>query len=223
VLAGWPKGQAGGEAVQPQQVFVDSGYMPQVVYAFCRETGPRFRPSIGRGAGQQHRQWYNRPTQTGSIVQCLGEGYHAAWLPAEQLHLVEADADHWKTWVHQRLVTPVGSPGAMTLFHATAQEHLALARHLTAEVKTEEFVAGKGVVVRWERLRRQNHWLDALYNACVAAHGCGVRLVAEQRPAPQQQQQQPTVSGRTPYGFGDGRPWVDRDAWRERMGVPRKW
>jgi hypothetical protein len=69
----------------------------------------------------------------------------------------------------------------MTLFEAPPQQHLALAKHLTAEVKTEEFVAGKGVVVKWERLRRQNHWFDALYNACAAGHYCGVRLVAEKR------------------------------------------
>ena len=48
----------------------------------------------------------------------------------------------------------------MTLFHASPQEHLALAKLLTAEVKTEEFAAGKGVVVKWERLRRQNHLLN---------------------------------------------------------------
>jgi len=41
--------------------------------------------------------------------------------------------------------------------------------------------------VKRERIRKQNHWLDALYNACVAGHGCGVRLVDEkipERPAP---------------------------------------
>jgi hypothetical protein len=108
---------------------------------------------------------------------------HANWIPAAGLHLVEVDADHWKTWAHQRLVTPLGKPGAMTLFRARPQEHLALAKHLTAEAKTEEFVAGKGVVMKWERVRRQNHWLDALYNACAAGHGCGVRLVDEQPPA----------------------------------------
>src|SRR5205823_349351 len=90
-------------------------------------------------------------------------GYHASWLPAEQLHLIEVNADHWKSWVHQRLATPLGKPGAMTLFHAGLQEHLALAKHLTAEAKVEEFIAGKGMVERWERVRRQNHWLDALY------------------------------------------------------------
>jgi hypothetical protein len=35
------------------------------------------------------------------------------------------------------------------------------------------------VVVRWERLRRQNHWLDGLYKACAAGHVAGVRLVDE--------------------------------------------
>jgi hypothetical protein len=58
--------------------------------------------------------------------------------------------------VHQRLSTPITSAGAMTLFQASPQEHLALAKHLTAEVKTEEFVAGKGVIVKWERIRKQN-------------------------------------------------------------------
>jgi hypothetical protein len=117
-------------------------------------------------------------------VKMIGEGYHLNWLPAEQLHLVEVDADHWKTWVHQRLVTPLDKPGAMTLFRAQPQEHLSLAKHLTAETKTEEFIAGKGVVVRWERIRRQNHWFDALYNACAAGHGCGARLVDELKPEP---------------------------------------
>ena len=57
--------------------------------------------------------------------------------------------------------------------------HLALAKHLTSEVKTEEFMAGRGVVTKWERRRKQNHWFDALYNACAAGHLCGVRLVEE--------------------------------------------
>jgi hypothetical protein len=78
------------------------------------------------------------------------------------------------------LTTPLDKVGAMTLFKAQLIEHLSLAKHLTAETKTEEFVAGKGVVVKWERIRRANHWFDALYNACVAGHACGVRLVDEQ-------------------------------------------
>jgi hypothetical protein len=118
------------------------------------------------------------------VVKSIGEGWHANWLPAERLLLIETDADYWKTWTHARLTTPPGKAGALTLFKAQPVEHLSLAKHLTAETKTEEFIAGKGVVVKWERIRRQNHWFDALYNACVAAHAMGVRLVQEQRPEP---------------------------------------
>ena len=67
----------------------------------------------------------------------------------------------------------------MTFYHGGPQEHLSMAKHLTAETKTEQFVARKGVVAKWERLRRQNHWLDAVYNACAAGHLAGVRLVDE--------------------------------------------
>lgn len=35
--------------------------------------------------------------------------------------------------------------------------------------------------MKWERLRRQNHWFDALYNACSAGHYGGVRLVEGKR------------------------------------------
>ena len=105
---------------------------------------------------------------------------HVVFCPVVHSHpLAEVDADHWKTFAHQRLGTPLDQPGALTLFHAPPVEHLALAKHLTAERTTEEFVAGKGVVTKWERVRRANHWFDALYNACAAGHFCGVRLIGE--------------------------------------------
>lgn len=214
ILGGWPVGVPNGQKRVPDQGWVDAGYMTPVVYSFCREAGTRFKPVVGRGASQHHRQWYNRPTQTGSIVKLIGEGYHANWLPAEQLHLFEADADYWKSWVHQRLSTPLGSIGAMTLFKPSqAHEHLSLAKHLTAEVQTEEFVAQRGVIVKWERLRRQNHWFDALYNCCAAAVHCGVTLVREIQPPPRREPQPPRGITRP-----DGRPFLDHDAIREHWG-----
>ncbi len=180
VNEGWPVGNADGELMIPGYAWIDAGYMTPVVYSFCNDSDERYLPAIGRGAAQQRHQWYNRPTSTGAIVKHVGEGFHINMLPAERLYLVEIDADHWKTWVHLRLSTPLDKAGAMTLFQASPQEHLALAKHLTAETKTEQFVTGRRVVVKWERLRRQNHWFDALYNACAAGHLNGVRLIAEQ-------------------------------------------
>ncbi|MEZ6152363.1 MAG: terminase gpA endonuclease subunit [Pirellulaceae bacterium] len=211
VLEGWPIGVVGGETLKPQLTFVDAGYMTDVVYAFCRESGNRFLPSVGRGASQQHQQWYDRPTQTGSIVKHLGEGFHINWLPNANVHLAEVNADHWKTWVHQRLSTPASRPGAITFFQASPTEHLSFAKHLTAEVKTEEFISGKGMVTKWDRKRKQNHWFDALYNACAAGHYCGVRLVDEVK----QDVPQPAKRSAPPRLRPDGSPWIDHDRWRQ--------
>ena len=46
--------------------------------------------------------------------------------------------------------------------------------------------------MKWER-RRQNHWFDALYNACAAGHYCGVRIGEE--PVVVRRQAEPQVVG----------------------------
>jgi hypothetical protein len=99
----------------------------------------------------------------------------------------------------------MGAAGVMTMFTASPQEHLALAKHLMAEAKTEEFVIGRGVVVKWERLRRHNHWLDALYNACAAGHLCGARLVEAQGPTPLPQPPAKGTSGEAGIRGMEGR------------------
>jgi len=115
--------------------------------------------------------------------------------------------------VKQNLQQTLGALGRMTPAQLRAQDHLSLAKHLTAEVKTEEFVAGKGTVVKWERLRRQNHWFDALYNACAAAHSCGVKLVEENLPPPKPrwQPRPEEIAQDTPYHWYRER---ERNRWR---------
>jgi len=53
----------------------------------------------------------------------------------------------------------------MTLFQAPRELHVALAKHPTAESKAKS-LARKGVVMKWNCLRRQNRFFDALYDAC---------------------------------------------------------
>ena len=36
-------------------------------------------------------------------------------------------------------------------------------------------------MTRWERVRLQNHWFDALYNGAAYAHSAGVRLIHENK------------------------------------------
>ncbi len=90
--AGWPLGEAGGELRQVDFAMVDAGYQTDVVYAFTRESGKHFVPSVGRGASQQHQQYTSRITTTGSTTVHVGDSYHINWLPAAQAHLLELNS-----------------------------------------------------------------------------------------------------------------------------------
>ena len=168
---GWPT--TGGN-IKPAISFVDAGWNQPIVLRFCSES-PSYFPSKGRGIGQIKQKGTGR--ETGSKVVGVGDGYEIVQLPGQTVPFVEVDVDKWKSWVHARIQTPIGKPGALTIFAASANDHLAFAKHLTAERKVEEFVAGKGLVTRWEAMNRNNHWLDALMNACAAGHAAGERLI----------------------------------------------
>jgi phage terminase large subunit GpA-like protein len=200
---GWASSE--GEWI-PEQVWIDAGWKNKAVYPFCREAGQRYLPYIGRGVGQQYEEQYNRPKKTGALVVYIGQDYHIVRVPDQGSYLVEIDADAWKGEVHDRLATSMDQAGAMTLYHALPREHMSLAKHLTAEKAVEEFIQGRGMVRRWERIRRNNHWFDAAYAATCAAHFCGVRLIAVPKappPAPAAESSSLT----TP----DGRPFLITD------------
>lgn len=190
----------------PDAVWLDAGWMGQVVYGFCRESGPRYLATLGRGASQ-HAGVYVKPKRTGKLVQEIGEDYHVEWVERDQCHVVIVNSDAWKSFAHRRLVTPVGKPGAMTLFDDQGDKntHTSFAKHMTAERQVEEFVVGKGRVTKWVTESRSNHWFDALYLACAAAHFCGWSLIEESAPAT-------PVAARAMVGptftTPDGRPFV---------------
>lgn len=90
VQTGWLK-LGTDKSLIPDQVWIDAGYKTEVVYAFIRESGNRFRPAVGRGAAQQHKQTYHGPTQNTNTVHDIGQGYHLALQQAAGVLLVEAD------------------------------------------------------------------------------------------------------------------------------------
>ena len=74
-------------------------------------------------------------------------------------------------------------PGAKALCQAQPKEYLSFARHLTAELKTEEFISGKGLVTKRERLRRSSRSFTALCKVHADGRTCGVRLL-DTEPSP---------------------------------------
>ncbi len=181
---GWKYRERDGDC-RPIVHIIDSGYQPAPVYACVREFGqPDWFPAKGYGQTQEKMKNYTaRHNTSGKQVILAGDEYHVSQLDNDAVGLLHFNSDHWKSFVHDRLRQSREEPGAMTLFEAmSSTQHWALAKHLTAEKKTSEFVQGKGDVVKWVKTNRNNHWLDAMAMAAVGGHTAGVRLVKNIQP-----------------------------------------
>lgn len=194
ILQGW---QLKNGLVQPTFVFIDAGYLPGIVQQFCKESGENF--FAVKGFGVLQRRMGDSKRDAGSKVIHVGEKYVVVRQANGDL-LVEANVDHWKSFLHTRLKTPLGQPGALTLFDpkvilnqsntksvvnsaaralASNVEHLTFAKHMMSEREFEDWDAEKGTVIRFESISRKNHYLDSAMLACVAGWPAGVRLMEQ--------------------------------------------
>jgi hypothetical protein len=100
------------------------------------------------------------------------------------------DANFWKSFIHDRLRVADGSQGCLRLFgRPRITDHKLFADHLTAE--HPERVESKTRVVDEWRLRpgRENHFLDNLVGAAVAASVEGASLMGTDAPVKRQRRQ----------------------------------
>lgn len=194
---------------QPNLVVIDSGYQARTVYAFAIESGPRYLSSKGHGVGQQEARAYCAPKSTGAQVVWMGDHCHRVLIAASDglpaVQLAEFDADHWKSWVHERLATPMSEPASMALFRTGPNGHMSFARHLVAEKQVEQFHPTKGRILKWEVVNKQNHFLDALAMSALAGHQMGVRVIPQtlQRSLPNA----PTGTPSPQQTFQVSSPW----------------
>lgn len=193
---GWPRGHAGGERLKPHAVLVDSRYQgektdSQYIYDFCQESSVggwrdwRYRPTQGLGSTSSPGQSYRAPEKVHGDICALGDRWYIKVLPyrGQALFVLTFDADHYKSQVHQRLSEPLTAPTAMALYAAGPMEHVELGRHYVSERQFEDFKAGKGLQLRWDRLHRMNHWLDGAALCFVGAGLFGIRA-AKAEPVP---------------------------------------
>jgi phage terminase large subunit GpA-like protein len=171
---GW-KSTAGQRFVQVG--FIDARYKPEAVFQFCDETRGVLFPSMGYGSTQRDSAKFIRKARDACLA--IGEEYQVVRRTDGKGVVVEINSDHWKGWLHSRAQTPMGQPGAMTLYRPEADSdkyhHLSFSKHLTAEKKVEEYTAGRGLVTKWVMVSRHNHYLDASSYSCAAGHAAGVR------------------------------------------------
>lgn len=164
----------------------------EVVSAVRSLKDKRFRPFMGLGLGHFSRMHYRQPVKPGREVIWVGTQCYEKYLVNQKSIVMFGDANYWKTWLHQRLQLPLDDETKqpdgvkpITLFaSADVNEHMRFAKHLTAEHEIQTFEPGKGYVRIWDAIRSENHWLDATYMACVAAHR--MKVATHEVPKPTQ-------------------------------------
>lgn len=183
-LLGRPLKREDGSPQDVDAMAVDVGWgqMTDVLYRAIRESPERTRiiPTHGRFYGARSVPMAEQPLKAGER---LGDHWkRKPPAPRHRFPYVLFDANYWKTWVAERLVTPPDKPGSLLINGRRAADHRMLADHLTAEKVTAVSANGR-TVDEWEirQKGRDNHWLDCLVMAAVAASMRGVSVSAVRR------------------------------------------
>lgn len=168
-----------GAAMRIERRLIDAiwGSSTDVVYQFCRQSAHAgvVMPSHGRFVGASSQPFSEYKRKAGDRIG------HNWWIPnvpgKRAIRHALFDTNYWKSFVHARLVVPMGDRGCLSLFGDKPDQHRLFADHVTSEyhVKTE----GRGCTVDEWKLRPErgdNHWFDGLVGCAVAASIQGAAL-----------------------------------------------
>lgn len=192
-------------------VFIDSGDFSDAAYEFVRQVGGSpFYCSKGMNPYRQPRE-----SKAGTKVH---SHLHSAHQPDQRIWLYHLDTDYWKSFIHERFLTPTFdennmlTTAALSLFDPIkARKHLSFSQHIVAEEYVTEFTEGKGTKTYWRPVNQNNHWLDATCYAAAAAGALGVSLL---QPVELEPRQVSTESKQKPKPV----PQVRQHGFRQRPG-----
>ena len=168
-----------GTELQIGLIAIDAnwGISTDIVYQFCRQTEFRGRviPAHGRyvGASSKPMSEYRKKP---------GERVGLNWIVTSSasqraIRHIAFDTNFWKSFVHERLASPIGDRGCLTLYGSRPYEHELYAEHMTAEFRVR--TQGRGRTVDEWKLRpdrSDNHWLDCTVGCAVLASSMGCAL-----------------------------------------------
>jgi phage terminase large subunit GpA-like protein len=141
------------------RMLVDSGFRPDMVYAFARRFPNRVLPSKGHD-GQA------RPVQITRIDLNVKKN------PSRRgTALAHVDASYFKAWVHGRIAWPLTEPGAWHLPSDTTDDYC---NQIVAESR---LVRPNGKVIWVLASKRANHYLDCEALNAAAAHTLNVHTL----------------------------------------------
>jgi hypothetical protein len=155
---------------------VDAGWgqMASTIHQFCRESPHKatIRASRGKYVGATKaplNQWKPGPGDR------RGDGWMLKAAGVKHGREVLFDANYWKSFVAERCRSPMGTPGALTVFGSDPAVHAPMGKHLASEFPVRASADGR-TVDEWQKRpgRPDNDWLDCLVGCCVAASVLGM-------------------------------------------------
>lgn len=169
----------GGGEMRIERCMIDSGWLPDPIFKFCRESphSAILLPSKGWSVGAKGRsmaEWGQKP----------GERIGWNWRITPQTgggrgRLCVFDPNVWKTFATERLLSPTASRGAVNLFGKAPHEHQLIADHFCSEFRTR--TEGRGRTVDEWQIKpglTDNHLFDCMVGACVIANVQGLEWQA---------------------------------------------
>lgn len=177
---------SGGGVCEIDRTLIDASWRSEAVYGACLAAGLGVDPVMGEGESSGCVRRGGALPMKRSLTKLPGDNYYMTRTDRSQGWLIMAKSDFWKAWEHDRWMTALNKPGAMTIFgdphikpdrlSDDEKHHHAYAHHIINEVEIEEPYKG-GMRRRWKAKSENTHWLDASYYANVAARIEGVRLI----------------------------------------------
>jgi phage terminase large subunit GpA-like protein len=175
ILAGWSWDGHTANKV-PDLVGIDSGWATETIHKFTRAAGAGFWSTKGFGVTVFSKtiKQYTEPKNKTTEIRKVGLRWHTVKDKKTRNVALHYDVDFWKSWVHTRLSMDRDEEGALVLFKSHGDRagkkggaHHTFSHHLCAEVQRLEFTPLHGEKLRWHRVSRNNHYLDATGTACM--------------------------------------------------------
>lgn len=167
--------RVGGGGMKIDLMLIDAGDWTDTIHQFCRQSphGPRLMPSKGVGISTTGTPMPSWPEKTGERKDKNGGRWVIRPMSGSgRGREVLMDVNHWKSFVAQRLTTPMAGAGCLSLFGKHPDEHRLFADHICAEYRISGQNLRSGLVVEEWKTRPgkpDNHWFDCLVGCAVAA------------------------------------------------------
>jgi hypothetical protein len=176
----FPRDQGG--TVRIGRIVIDAGYLPDVVFRFCRESSHSalLFPTQGALQGMPNK---NAKCKNGAR---WGDDFYVPAPGRRPVRHAIVDSNAWISKVHAAFLAPKGATGAWLLFDDDPSAHRCYADHLCAHLPQDLIDARTG-----ERMRRwkqkpntDDHWLDTTKLAGVGGFELGCRRVFSDQVSP---------------------------------------